>query len=77
MSLIETEMNTGVLTVTLNDPENRNTLSSELTFELVETLDAADNDPEVRVIVLTTPEEFSAQALTYRNGPKETNLQSQ
>lgn len=53
MSLIETEMNTGVLTVTLNDPENRNTLSSELTFELVETLDAADNDPEVRVIVLT------------------------
>ncbi len=53
MSLIQTEMDMGVLTVTLDDPENRNALSSELTFELVETLDAADHDPEVRVIVLT------------------------
>ena len=53
MSLVETEMTDGVLTVTLNDPENRNALSSELTSDLVETLDAADHDPEVRVVVLT------------------------
>ena len=53
MSLVETEMTNGVLTVTLNDPENRNALSSELTSDLVETLDAADHDPEVRVVVLT------------------------
>ena len=53
MSLVETEMTNGVLTVTLNDPENRNALSTELTSDLVETLDAADHDPEVRVVVLT------------------------
>ena len=33
MSLVETEMTNGVLTVTLNDPENRNALSSELTSD--------------------------------------------
>ncbi len=43
----------GVVTVTLADEENRNALSAALVGELVETLDAADSDPTVRVVVLT------------------------
>lgn len=53
MSLIETDRRGGVLTVTLADEERRNALSSELVAELLDTLDAADADDEVRVIVLT------------------------
>jgi methylglutaconyl-CoA hydratase len=43
----------GVLTVTLDDPDRRNALSRDLLVELVDALDAADADPEVRVVVLT------------------------
>ena len=53
MNLIETEFNDGVLTVTLCDEENRNTLSAGLTSELAQILDAAETNPAVRVIVLT------------------------
>ena len=53
MNLIETEFNDGVLTVTLCDEENRNTLSVGLTSELAQILDAAETNPAVRVIVLT------------------------
>jgi len=53
MALVETEFSRGVLTVTLADEERRNALSSELTRELVAILDAADDDPAVRVVILT------------------------
>ena len=53
MSLVETALDDGVLTVTLADEERRNVLSRELTTELVAALDAADADPGVRVVVLT------------------------
>ncbi len=53
MNLIGTEFEDGVLTVTLRDEENRNALSAELTSELAQTLDEAEVNPEVRVIVLT------------------------
>ena len=53
MNLIGTEFEDGVLTVTLRDEENRNALSVELTSELAETLDEAESNSEVRVIVLT------------------------
>jgi methylglutaconyl-CoA hydratase len=43
----------GVLTVTLADEANRNALSTRLLGELSDVLDAADADPEVRVVVLT------------------------
>jgi enoyl-CoA hydratase len=38
--------------LTLNRPEKRNALSNELRTRLFEALEAADRDPEVRVIVL-------------------------
>ena len=53
MALVETQLEGGVLTVTLADEENRNALSSALVGELVTALDAADADPAVRVVVLT------------------------
>jgi len=53
MALVETERRGGVLTVTLADEANRNALGAQLVGELVDALDAADSDPEVRVVVLT------------------------
>ncbi len=53
MSVIETSLEGGVLTVTLADEDNRNSLGSLLLAELVDTLDEADADSGVRVVVLT------------------------
>lgn len=53
MSVVLTQLSDGVLTVTLADEENRNALSGRLVEELNDALDAADGDPEVRVVVLT------------------------
>jgi methylglutaconyl-CoA hydratase len=54
VALVETERDArGVLTVTLNDVERRNALSRDLLVELVDVLDDADADPDVRVVVLT------------------------
>ena len=53
MSVVETELSGGVLTVTLADEANRNALGERLVRELGDALDAADADPKVRVVVLT------------------------
>ena len=53
MNFVGTEFEDGVLTVTLRDEENRNALSVGLTSELAQTLDEAEANPDVRVIVLT------------------------
>lgn len=53
MAAVETERRDGVLTVTLADEANRNALGARLVGELVDVLDDADADPEVRVVVLT------------------------
>ncbi len=53
---------TGVATITLDDPETRNALSDELLAELLEALRAAKADDAVRVVVLGSSHEkvFSA-----------------
>ena len=43
----------GVATITLNEPNNRNALSNALVASVTEHLDQAIADPEVRVVVLT------------------------
>lgn len=53
MAVVETDLTAGVMTITLADEQNRNTLGAELVAELVAALDAADSDPAVRVVVLT------------------------
>jgi enoyl-CoA hydratase/carnithine racemase len=42
-----------VATVTLNRPERRNALGGDLSQQLIDTLDRAEKDPDVRVIILT------------------------
>ncbi len=42
-----------ICTLTLNRPEKRNALSARLVNELIFALETADEDPEVRVVVLT------------------------
>jgi enoyl-CoA hydratase/carnithine racemase len=51
-----------VATITLDDPETRNALSAELLRDLLGALAKAKDDPEVRVVVLTSSHEkvFSA-----------------
>ena len=51
--LVETCKGQGVLTITLADEKNRNVLSAGLVSELLSAIDAADADPEIRVVVLT------------------------
>jgi enoyl-CoA hydratase/carnithine racemase len=53
---------TGIATITLDDPETRNALSDQLLGELLEALRAAKADDAVRVVVLTSSHEkvFSA-----------------
>jgi methylglutaconyl-CoA hydratase len=53
MTLVETELANGVMTITLSDEERRNALSRQLLIELVDAIDVVDHDPEIRVAVLT------------------------
>lgn len=58
---IECEIKNHVLWITLNQPEKRNAISLEMANSLVEVLQHADFDKDVRVIVLTGKGEcFSA-----------------
>jgi enoyl-CoA hydratase/carnithine racemase len=54
----------GVATITLDDPDTRNSLSPELLEELIEAFSAAKADDAARVVVLTSSHEkvFSSGA---------------
>src|SRR5207237_6687719 len=51
-SLLLTALDGGILTLTLNRPDKRNALSSELIELLHRSLEAADLDSQVRVVLL-------------------------
>ncbi len=51
--LVLYELEAGVATVTLNDPEKRNRLSGEMLAQLVEAVQAARDEAEARALVLT------------------------
>jgi enoyl-CoA hydratase/carnithine racemase len=51
------EVNDGVATVALDQPETRNALSNELLSDLMQALEAARDDAAVRCIVLTSTHE--------------------
>lgn len=52
-SVLLTDKSESVLTLTLNRPESRNSLSPQLISELHAQMTAADSDPDVSVIILT------------------------
>ena len=51
--LVHLDIAAGVATITLDSPQNRNALSSQLVEELAEALTRAKDDPGVRGVVLT------------------------
>ncbi|PRW64139.1 enoyl-CoA hydratase-related protein [Actinopolyspora mortivallis] len=50
--LVHRVVDNGIATITLDSPHNRNALSKRLRHELLEALDGALADPEVRLLVL-------------------------
>jgi enoyl-CoA hydratase/methylglutaconyl-CoA hydratase len=50
--LVHLEVADGVATITLDSPHNKNALSQQLTGELLERLESAGSDEDVRVIVI-------------------------
>lgn len=52
MSTVLSEFDNGVQTITLNRPERRNAINDQLMTDLLAALDKANNDKQVRVIVL-------------------------
>ena len=53
---IQVENRDGVLMLTMHDPPTRNALGPDMAREIVETLDAFEQDPEQRVLLLTGTE---------------------
>jgi methylglutaconyl-CoA hydratase len=53
MGIIESQVDHGVMTITLNDVDRRNVISRALLRGLVELIDVIDASPDVRVVVLT------------------------
>ena len=63
MSIVSSSIADGVATVTLNDPDRRNSLNAEMVAALVDVFDAIEHDDEVRAVVLTgAPPAFCAGA---------------
>ena len=57
MPMVLYEVNDGVATITLDDPERRNALSAEMLEGLAATIGSAAEDPEVRCVVLASSHE--------------------
>lgn len=53
MEQITTDLEDGILTVTLNRPERLNAWTATMARELLEAFDRADGDDEVRVVIVT------------------------
>ncbi|MET0579587.1 MAG: enoyl-CoA hydratase [Ilumatobacteraceae bacterium] len=63
MSLVLTDIADGVATLTLNNPAERNTLTTEMVTEIVAAMEAIEADESVGAVVVTgTPPAFCAGA---------------
>ncbi|HEY3484731.1 MAG TPA: enoyl-CoA hydratase [Ilumatobacteraceae bacterium] len=63
MTLVLTEIADGVATLTLNNPDERNTLTAPMVDEIVAAMDAVEADESVGAVVVTgTPPAFCAGA---------------
>ncbi len=57
------EVSDGIATLTLNNPEERNSMTADMVSEIVAAMNAAESDPNVRVVIVTgTPPAFCAGA---------------
>ena len=55
-----------ILTITLNRPDKLNAFTGQMMQEIIEAMDAADADDEVRAIIFTGAGRGSARVLTSR-----------
>jgi enoyl-CoA hydratase len=53
MSLVLVDVADGVATLTLNNPEERNTLTAPMVAEIVESMDRIESDPSIGALVVT------------------------
>ncbi len=57
------EVSDGIATLTLNNPQERNSMTADMVSEIVAAMNAAESDPDVRVVIVTgTPPAFCAGA---------------
>ena len=55
------DVSDGIATLTLNNPQERNSMTAEMVAEIVTSMDAAEADPNVRVVIVTgAPPAFHA-----------------
>ena len=47
------EVSDGIATLTLNNPQERNSMTADMVAEIVTAMDAAESDPNVRVVIVT------------------------
>lgn len=47
------EVSDGIATLTLDNPQERNSMNAEMVRDIVTAMDAAENDPNVRVVIVT------------------------
>ena len=63
MAMVIYEVSDGIATLTLNNPEERNSMTADMVSEIVAAMNAAESDPNVRVVIVTgTPPAFCAGA---------------
>ena len=51
--LVQINQTDGVMTISLNRPDKQNALTQEMYFTMVDALDAADSDDDMKVLILT------------------------
>jgi len=57
------DVSDGIATLTLNNPQERNSMTADMVSEIVAAMNAAESDPNVRVVIVTgTPPAFCAGA---------------
>jgi enoyl-CoA hydratase len=63
MAMVLYDVSDGIATLTLNNPQERNSMTAEMVTEIVAAMDAAEADADVRVVIVTgTPPAFCAGA---------------
>lgn len=63
MAMVLYDVSDGIATLTLNNPQERNSMTADMVSEIVAAMNAAESDPDVRVVIVTgTPPAFCAGA---------------
>lgn len=76
LNSVKYEFSVGVAIITLNEPESLNAFSQNIKTDLVTAMEAAESDPEVKVIVLTGEGKAFSAGGDVRGMGKRTTLES-